>query len=203
MTQREIDRAEKELLSKSGRKAVFADESPNYHRNKLLGGVFKIACIVVFLNIFGIYLGEQASPFSKKHLSSLFGEETGNFLALALVAIGHIFMLYMMIKGIYQVLTFNQYIDVYEGKNLAGYEISQTHNIHGIPYSNSSTSNIEKVYGYRNSKMAGMTPEKAADLYIKTSKLGGTVNKQVEGYINSKLGGMTPEKGLDYLSGKK
>ena len=70
-------------------------------------------------------------------------------------------------------------------------------------YSNLNTSNIEKVYGYKNSILAVITPENEADLWIITSKLGSQVNKNVEGYINSKLGGMTPEKGLDYLSGKK
>lgn len=203
MTQKKIDQAEKELILKTKRKPVFADEKPNYHRNKFLGGIFKISLIVVFLNKFGIHWNEKATPFLKEFFIIIIGEQTGNFLALAIIATAHVFMLVMLIKGIYQVLTYNQYIDEYEGKNLAGYEISQTHNIHGVPYSNSNISNINKVYAYRNSKMAGMTPEKAAELYINTSKLGRTSNKQMEGYINSKLGGMTPDKGLNYLKGMK
>ena len=154
------------------------------------------------MNIFGIHWNEKATPFLKGVMSYIVGDETGKFIALLLVAIGHVFLLIMLIKGVYQILTFNQYIDVYEGKNLLGVEVSQTHNVHGVAYSNSSSSNVDKVYGYRNSKMTGMTPDKAAKLYIQTSKLGNnTTHKNVEGYINSKLGGMTPEKGLEFLKG--
>jgi hypothetical protein len=92
-------------------------------------------------------------------------------------------MLIQMIKGVYMILTFHMYIDQYEGKNLAGYEISQRS-------LTSSSTNIDKAYAYRDSKMAGMSPDKTADLYIRSSKLGSSSgNRHVDGYINSKLGG--------------
>ena len=192
----------KKFAAKIGRKVVHADDKPNYHRNKLLGGLLRIGFVIFFLNKFSIHWNEQASPFLKEKISAVIGEETGNFLALSLVAIGHIILLVMFIKGVYKVLTFNQYVDVFEGKNLAGFEIDQGATMHGSSKTSSTSSNIDKAYAYRDSKMAYMTPEKASELYIKTSKLGGSSNKQVDGYINSKLGGMTPEKGLDYLKGK-
>lgn len=196
MSKKDFEAHSKNLAAKYPKKVVYADDKPNYHRNKLFGGLFRIAFVVVFLNMFGIHWNEKVTPILKENISVVLGQETGNFLSLLLVMAGHLTLLVMLVKGVYKVLTFNQYIDDYEGKNLAGYEISQRSRT-------GSTSNIDKVYAYRNSKMAGMTPSKAADLHIQTSKLGGSAsNPKVEGYINSKLAGMSPEKGLNFLKGK-
>jgi hypothetical protein len=174
---------------------VFADDNPNYHRNKLLGGIFRIAFVVAVFNIFGVHWGEKASPILRENISAVIGVENGNFVGAALVAIAYIMLVIIMVKGVYKILTFNQYIDVYEGKNLLGIEMSQK--------TNTERSNIDKVYAFRDAKMTNMTRDKAADLHIKTSKLGGSAsNPKVEGYINSKLSWMSPSKGLDFLKGK-
>jgi hypothetical protein len=66
------------------------------------------------LNKFGIHWNEKARTLLKENISIVVGEETGNLLALKLVAVGHFFMLVMLTKGIYHVLTFNLYIDEHE-----------------------------------------------------------------------------------------
>ena len=191
MTKKEIDKAEKETLAKCG----YSSTSNNVFSSKLLRGIFRIGMLVIFYKIFGIYWDEDATPFLTEKISAVLGSDFGSFMAATLVAVANIFILYTMFKGVYQIATFNQYHEVYEGKLTAWQKAHATSIDQG--------SNIDKVYGYRNSKMGWMSPDKAAELYISTSKLGGFAgNKGAEGYINSKLGGMSPDKGLDYLRGK-
>jgi hypothetical protein len=112
----------------------------------------------------------------------------------------------MLVKGVYKIMTFGQYLETFEGKNTAGFEY-----ISGSPWdkSRSSSSAINKVYAYRESVMRSQTPENAAKTLINSSKAIGSSESIGRGYdkaasyIDSKLSSMSPNSGFKYLSGKK
>ena len=111
-----------------------------------------------------------------------------------------IFMVYAAMSGLYRTFTFHLYHPTFEDNTPGGVVVKGC----------DSYDNINRVLSYRESKMCGLTPDKAADLYISSSKIeslytgysSGPQTLSTLSYIESKLCGMTPEKGLNYLANK-
>lgn len=70
--------------------------------------------------------------------------------------------------------------------------------------------NINRVLKYRESKMCAMSPERAADFYVSSSKMeslysgynNGPETMRTLSFIESKLGGMSSDRALNYLANK-
>jgi hypothetical protein len=118
---------------------------------------------------------------------------------LSIIILG-VCLLYCFCSGIYRIITFRIYINEFEGKTPGGIIVKE----------NSSYPNINRILNYRESKLAGMSSERAAELYIQTSAINalysgyysGAETKRTLSYIESKLSGMSGERALSYLTNK-
>lgn len=179
------------------------DDKPHFHRNKLIGGVWRLAFVLLFLSIFGIHWNEKANPYFESIFLEVFDKQNSVFFSSLVVGIGHIVLLVMLIKGVYKTCTFTQYLNTFDEGNLAGYEY-----IIEPRRASKDTSGIEKAYSYRESIMRSQTPDNAAKTLINSSKIVGSSEStgrgydKATGYINSKLRGMSPSSAFKYLSGK-
>ena len=112
-----------------------------------------------------------------------------------------VFMVYAAVSGAYRTFTFNKNLPIFDNKYGAGAIVVRGHE---------NYPNINSVLSYRESKMCGMSNEKAAELYIASSKVetlysgyhNGPETMKTLSYIESKLASMGPEQGLNYLSNK-
>jgi hypothetical protein len=109
-------------------------------------------------------------------------------------------MVYCFISGLYRICTCNIYNPVFEDKVKGG-----------IPVRGSDVyPNINRVLSFRESKLAGLSPNEGADLYVGSAKLeslytgyqNGPETQRVLSYIESKLSGMSSDRGLNYLANK-
>ena len=156
-----------------------------YILNDILGGADGIAKIDKYFNnlLFG---------FMSKNLASVFS----SLICLPIP----IFMVYCFVSGLFRICTCNQYIPQFEDKSEGGIVI-KGHN---------SYPNINRILRYRESKMSSMDNERAADLYISSSKLeslytgynNGPETQRTLSYIESKLSSMSSDRALNYLANK-
>lgn len=145
----------------------------------------------------GLYTLER---LLKQFFERNIGKEIGDFLAPLILLPIPIFMVYAFVSGLYRLCTFTQYIPTFEDKTPGGTPIR----------GHTSYPNINRILSYRESALAGKSPEEAADLYIASSKIEGLYNGSYNGpntqqtlsYIESRLSGMSGERGLNYLSNK-
>jgi hypothetical protein len=114
MSTRRSNKKELELAAKELERSFHPEDRSNFRSNKLMGGIIRIAFVVIFLKCFGVHWNEQATPFLCEPISALIGEETGNFIAVTIVGTGHILLLVVLIKGVYKTLTFNRYFHEFE-----------------------------------------------------------------------------------------
>jgi hypothetical protein len=174
--------------------------SLGYNAKKLISGLVMIAIVIGVFGYFGIYWGEKAEKSTIPALESVFDKENAIFFSSILISAGYIALFVLFVKGLYRVMTFHMYNDIFEGKNLSGRELSAGRQALA---STSNTSAIDNAYGYRNALMNNMTPDKAAEFYMETSKLNNSpISDSTKGYINSKLGMMSPDKAINFLRGK-
>jgi hypothetical protein len=184
-------------------KGPVGDDKPNLHRNKLIGGLWRLAFVLIFLNIFGIHWNEKANPYFESIFLEVFDKQNSVFFSSLIVGVGHIVLLVMLIKGVYKTCTFTKYLNTFDEGNLAGYEY-----IREPRRTKKDTSGFGKAYSYRESVMRSQTPECAAKTLINSSKVIGSNEStgkgydKATGYINSKLRGMSPSSAFKYLSGK-
>lgn len=165
---------------------------------KLLVGVilFVSFCLSYkFIGTNGLYDIQsyvEKHSFESKGIASIFSN-------LIMIFIG-IVMLYCGVSGLYRICTFNLDNPVFDNVPEGG-----------IPVKGSdSYPNINRVLSYRESKLAGLSPDKGADLYIGSSKLdslytgynGGPETLRTLSYIESKLCSMSSDKALNYLANK-
>jgi hypothetical protein len=163
--------------------------------------------IILFASFYGMYNwtgGADGLVDIKKHLSTvtfdMFPKDLSEIMAsLCIVAIG-LLMIYCFISGLYRICTFNIYNPVFED-NTPG----------GIPVKGcDSYPNINRILSYRESKMAAMSSERSAELYVSSSKIeslytgysNGPETMRTLSYIESKLSGMSSDRGLNYLANK-
>lgn len=165
---------------------------------KLLAGVLRVAAVVIFYNVFGIDWGYE---FEKEYIPSLtasIGENGANILIKLFVMVVYVTTVVVFVKGIYKIKTWNIYLDVFEGKNNAGYELYQ---------SSTSTSNmtaVEQAYAYRDAKASMMDNESKLKFYMETSRLNNAnMDYKTLEYLNSKMSMMDNESRLDVLRGKR
>lgn len=184
-------------------KNPIGDDKPHFHRNKLLSGLWRVAFVLIFLNIFGIHWNEKANPYLEKIFLEVFDKQNSVFFASLVVGVGHIVLLVMTIKGVYKIFTFDKYLRTFDDGNLAGYETTR-----GYSGANERASGLGKAYSYRESVMRSQTPENAAKTLINSSKIIGSTESTGKGYdkaasyIDSKLSSMSPSSAFKYLSGK-
>lgn len=111
-----------------------------------------------------------------------------------------VFMVYAAVSGAYRVFTFYQYNPVFEEHTPGGVLVK----------GNEAYPNINRVLNYRESRLSGLSNEKAAELYVNSSKIdtlysgysNGPETQRTLSYIESKLSGMSSDRGLNYLSNK-
>lgn len=116
------------------------------------------------------------------------------------VIITGITLVYCYVSGLYRIITFRFYLNKFESKTKGGVIVA----------GHLSYPNINRVLSYRESIMAGMSSERAAELYVQTASInmlysGYTQGQETErtlSYIESKLSGMSGERALNYLSHK-
>ena len=119
--------------------------------------------------------------------------------SLLFVAVG-IFMTYCFVSGLYRICTFNQYIPTFEDNTPGGVPVKGC----------DSYPNINRVLEYRESKLSSMSSDRAAELYVGSSKIeslytgynNGAETQRTLSYIESKLCSMSSDRGLNYLANK-
>ena len=153
--------------------------------NEFIGGHDGLTAIEKYIRVW--MLG-----FMDKNLATMFS---------ALVCLPlPIYMVYAAVSGTYRICTFNIYNPVFEENTPGGVRVKGC----------DSYTNINRVLSYREFKMCGMSPERAADLYISSSKIeslytgynNGLETLRTLSFIESKLCGMSSERGLNYLANK-
>lgn len=167
---------------------------------KLLKGIVLFSLFYLLFSIFGdnkidIYENKATTMFLQYT-----NKELASIITNGLVVIISVFMVYCFISGLYRICTFPVYVREFEDKTPGGIPVK----------GNTSYPNINRILSYRESKMAGMSPDNAADLYVASSKLeslytgyqDGSESMRVLSYIESKLSGMSPDRGLSYLANK-
>ncbi len=154
--------------------------------------------------IFNIYVGVDGlvdlRNSIKSTLLSYMSENLSIMLSALIVLPISIFMVYAAMSGLYRTFTFHLYHPTFEDNTPGGVVVKGC----------DSYSNINRVLSYRESKMCGMSSDKAADLYISSSKIeslytgynNGPETQRTLSYIESKLCGMSNDRGLDYLANK-
>lgn len=167
---------------------------------KLIGGIILFGSFYSFNNLLGSDnpLG-KAGKIIKQTLSFLPRCLADLLSDLSVIILG-VCLLYCFCSGMYRIITFRFYINQFEGKTPGGITVKE----------NQCYPNINRVLSYRESKLAGMSSERAAELYIQTSAINvlysgyysGAGTKRTLSYIESKLSGMSGERALSYLTNK-
>jgi hypothetical protein len=167
---------------------------------KIIIGIILFASFYLINNYIG---GADGLLLIKKwiirHLSFL-PLEYSKSIATILTTILSLFMVYCFVSGLFRIATFNQYIPVFQDTSEGGIIVRGHENY----------PNINRVLRYRESRMAGLSSDKAADLYIATSKVdslysgydNGNETQRVLSYIEGKLCGMSSDRGLNFLANK-
>src|ERR1035437_6393530 len=93
------------------------------------------------------HLTNQTFSFLPHDLAEVIGN-------LCVIVVGG-FSVYCFISGMYRTFTFNQYIPTFEDNTPGGTPVKGC----------DSYPNINRILSYRESKMCGMSPDSAADLY--------------------------------------
>jgi len=174
---------------------------PFYPLKKLVTGVILFVSFFVLYNYIG---GTDGLSAFERHLK----DETFSFMSKGLASISAcliifligILMLYCVASGLYRICTFNIYNPVFEDK-FAGGTVVKGSDLYP---------NINRVLKYRESKMCGMSSERAADLYVSSSKIeslysgynNGPETMRTLSFIESKLSGMSSDRALNYLANK-
>ena len=173
----------------------------NSSAKKLISGLILLGLAIFMHNTIGYNGDTDLTKWLQGYLIPFFGKDSGSFFSVTLDAICHIFMAIFFVKGVFRIVTFNQFIESFEGENTSGCEFSAAQQ---AEFSRTNTSAIGEAYAYRNAKAKYMTPDKAAEFYIETSKFANSMadNGTIE-YINSKMGMMTPDQKISFLQGKK
>jgi len=168
---------------------------------KLISGLIMLGLSILMHNTVGYNGDIDVDKWSQGYLVPLIGKDSGLFFSATLGAICAISIAVFFIKGLFRIITFNQFIECIEGKNTSGCELSAAQQ---AQFSKSGTSNIDEAYAYRNFKAGYMTPDKAAEFYMETSRLNNSMaDSDTIGYVNSKMGMMSPDQKIDFLQGKK
>lgn len=165
---------------------------------KLLSGV--VMLIISSFLIF--YAGIEGIEKFVSHLkNSGLNEKISAFIGFCI----NIVALILFIKGIYRIGTFNQYLTVFEHDRVFSFR-----GLFDGSWSTVSQSNIDRMLSYRESKMANMNNDEAADFLVATSGLDAVKNGIISGsnteraasYVESKLNNMDGEKGMAYFAKK-
>lgn len=151
----------------------------------IIGGHDGLVCIENSLNVW---------------LTNIIGKDLASIFSTLICLPIPIFMVYAAVSGTYRICTFNKYNPVFEEHSSGGVQVKGC----------DSYPNINRVLSYRESKMAGMNNEQAAELYISSSKIEslylgyntGPETKRTLSFIESKLSGMSADRGLNYLANK-
>jgi hypothetical protein len=168
---------------------------------KLVIGIILFASFFVLNNYVGGADGlTDIENFSSKSILSVLPSDLASIIASIVSIIIAVAMLYMFISGLYRICTFNIYNPVFEDYTPGGIPVKGC----------DSYPEINRVLSYRESKMAGMSSERAAELYISSSKIeslytgysNGPETQRTLSFIESKLSGMSPDRGLNYLANK-
>jgi len=163
---------------------------------KLISGLIMLGLAIYGYNTIGYNGDIDVDKWAQGYLVPFMGKDSGLFFSALFGAICSISIAVFLFKGLFRIYTFNKHIDTFEGKNVAGWSCVQTRS--------SNTSNIDEAYAYRNFKAQYMTPDKAAEFYMETSRLGNSMaDSDTLGYVNSKMGMMSPEQKVSFLQGKK
>jgi hypothetical protein len=163
---------------------------------KLVKGIILFTAFWLIYNKIGanglrhlqVNLENDTFSFMSKDLASIFSNLVMLILGFALF--------YCFVSGLYRICTFNIHNAIYDEYVPGGVPV-KGHN---------SFPNINKVLNFRESAMKGMSPERAAELYVASSKIEnltvGPETQRVLSYIESKLAGMSPQKGLNFLANR-
>ncbi len=165
---------------------------------KLLSGI-----VMLILSSFLIfYAGIEGIEKFVSHLkNSGLNEKVSVFIGFCI----NIIALVYFIKGIYRIGTFNQYLTIFEHDR-----VFSARGLFDGSWSTVSQSNIDRMLSYRESKMANMNNDEAADFLVATSGLDAVKNGIISGsnteraasYVESKLNNMDGEKGMAYFAKK-
>lgn len=163
--------------------------------------------ILLFASFFVInhFMGGVDGLTNIKHtlrdgaLSSMSEAPRSILLSLLGIVVG-LYMVYAFVSGLYRICTFNQYIPTFEDSPVGGVPVKGC----------DSYPNINRVLSYRESKMCSMSPERAAELYVGSSKIeslytnynNGPEAQRTLSYIESKLCSMSSDRALNFLANK-
>lgn len=160
--------------------------------------------LTAFFTLFHVLDGADGLVAIKKSVQGFFREympeDLADLLGILVCLPLPIFMVYAAVSGAYRTFTFYHYNPVFEDHTPGGVLVK----------GHEAYPNINRVLSYRESKLAGMSNERAAELYINSSKIetlytgynNGPETQRTLSYIESKLSGMSSDRGLNYLSNK-
>lgn len=168
--------------------------------NKLLKGIALLVGFYVLYHFLGANNLSNYRVKMEKGLIESLGKDLSSIVSNIAMVLTGIFMVYSFVSGLYRICTFSVYVREFEDKTPGGVVVK----------GHTSYNNINRILSYRESKMCGMSGERAADLYIATSKIdtlytgynSGPETQRTLSFIESKLSGMSGERGLNYLSNK-
>lgn len=170
----------------------------SWGQKRFLGGLLRVLITVGFYVSFGAYWGESFHKSVQPSLEQYINKPGSEALTWIIICAVNITLIVSFVKGFYKMWMWDLYNDVFEGKNLSGTELSSSQ----IKSSNQS-SNIQKAFEYRNSKISMMDNESASNLVLETSALNNVLsNERTASYLNSKMSMMSNEARLGLLKGK-
>lgn len=168
---------------------------------KLLTGLVLLA--FGFFMVFQV--GEHGWEYCEKQVSQFLGTflpiKLAAFISVILGIVLAWYSIKSFVSGLYKVLTFRQYLKVYDGDS-SGKAI--------IVHNNGKYPNINRVLGYRESCLASMNQSRAADFLISTSKLDNLYSGYYSGkntinaldFIESRVSAMSNDRAINYIQGK-
>jgi len=168
---------------------------------KLLIGIILFASFYLLYYITGGPNGlYDVKKFLKLSVFNIFPSGFAGFLSSISIAVIGLTMVYLFVSGLYRMCTFNIYLPTFEDNTPGGTPVRGC----------DSFPNINRVLSYRESKMCSMSPERAADLYVGSSKIeslytnynNGPETQRALSYIESKLSSMSSDRALNYLANK-
>ena len=167
---------------------------------KLVIGVILLSSFAILYNYFGANGLSDVCYKLEITLSKYMMKDLAVMLSALICLPLAIFMVYAPVSGTYRVCTFNQYIPTFEDNTPGGTPVRGC----------DSYPNINRVLNYRESKLTSMSPDRAAEFYIGSSKIeslytgynNGPETQRILSYIESKLSGMSSDRGLNYLANK-
>jgi len=172
----------------------------NSSAKKLISGLIMLGLAIYGHNTIGYNGDIDVDKLAQGYLVPFIGKDSGLFFSALINAVLGVLIAVFFFKGIFRIVTFNQFIELFEGKNTSGHEY-----IFGPSTSRDfSDSAVDEALKYRDAKMDTMSNESAAKFYKETSSLNNlaNTNNNTSRYLSAKISTMSNEDAISFLRGK-